>query len=71
MVETEAGIVRELDVDGSTSLRFLDSSMVPSHKSQQLVLRHSAAPGFIIKGFQHSGTGWVRAHVTQSGVEQD
>lgn len=76
MVENEAGIGRELDVDGSTSLRFLDSSMVPSHKSQQLVLQYSAAPGFIIKGFQHSGTGWVvsewvRAHVAQSGVEQD
>lgn len=25
--------------------------MVPSPRSHQLVLRHSAAPGFIIKGF--------------------
>lgn len=48
--------------------------MVPSPKSQQLVLWHSAVPGFIIKGFQYSRTTWVvsewgRAHVAHSGAE--
>lgn len=57
MVELEAGVGGERDADVSPRLRFLGS--LPWFLPLGADSLFCGTPGFIIKGFQHSGTTWV------------